>query len=230
MNIFLSISFQEILNPEFYIINGGLWLVLFMIFAETGFLAGFFLPGDSLLFVSGIYSKTLIKSLPIYQSGLDLSDLLMLILLISICGSLGNLLGFWFGKKSGQLLFKRRDSFFFKKRHLLQAKTFFVKHGAMALILARFLPIIRTFTPVVAGMVGMEKGKFIIYSIFGVILWASFMLFSGRYLYLLFLNQFGFDIKKHLEIIVLGIALITTLPVLYKILMSNETVPGNFRN
>ncbi|MDP2414265.1 DedA family protein [Daejeonella sp.] len=222
MDIFVSISVQELLNPEFYIVKGGLWIVLLIVFAETGLMAGFFLPGDSLLFVSGIYSKTLVKSLPGYQSGFDLLDLFILVLLITICGSLGNLLGFWFGKQSGQLLFKRKDTFFFKKRHLLQAETFFDKHGAMALILARFLPIIRTFTPVVAGVVGMEKVKFITYSIFGMILWATFMLFSGRYLYLLFLNQFGFDIKKHLEIIVLGIALITTLPVLYKILKTKE--------
>lgn len=222
MDIFLCISFQELLNPEFYIIKGGLWLVLVIIFAETGLMVGFFLPGDSLLFVSGIYSKTLIKSLPIYQLGFDLSDLLILVLLISICGSLGNLLGFWVGGKSGHLLFKRKDTFFFKKHHLLQAETFFNKHGAMALILARFLPIIRTFTPVVAGLAGMEKGKFITYSILGVIFWASLMLFSGHYLYLVFFKQFGFDIKKHLEIIIIGIVLITTLPVLYKILKKNK--------
>lgn len=221
MDIFLSISFRELLNPEFYILNGGLWLVLLIIFAETGLMAGFFLPGDSLLFVSGIYSKTLIKSLPIYQQGFDLSDLLILVLLVSICGSLGNLLGFWIGKKSSYLLFKRKDTFFFKKQHLLQAEKFYDKHGAMALILARFLPIVRTFTPVVAGVVAMEKGKFIIYSIGGVILWASFMLLSGHYMYLVFLNQFGFDIKNHLEIIILGIVLLSTLPVLYNILKKN---------
>lgn len=230
MDIFVSISFQELLNPEFYIVKGGLWIVLLIVFAETGLMAGFFLPGDSLLFVSGIYSKTLVNSLPGYQSSFDLLDLFILVLLITICGSLGNLLGFWFGKQSGQLLFKRKDTFFFKKRHLSQAETFFDKHGTLALILARFLPIIRTFTPVVAGVVGMGKVKFITYSIFGMIFWATFMLFSGRYLYLLFLNQFGFDIKKHLEIIVLGIVLITTLPVLYKILIANETVAGNFRS
>lgn len=219
MQISLSFPFQELLNPEFYIINGGLWIVLFIVFAETGLMAGFFLPGDSLLFVSGIYSNTLIESLPVYHTGSDLSDLLILVLLISICGSLGNILGYWLGKKSGRLLLKRKDSFFFKKSHLLQAENFYAKHGSIALILSRFLPILRTFAPVVAGVVNMEKRKFIVYSIFGVIFWASIMLFSGRYLYLVFLNQFGFDIKNHLEFIIIGIILITTLPVLYKMLI-----------
>lgn len=218
MHIFLSIPFQELVNPEFYIIHGGIWVVLCIIFAETGLMAGFFLPGDSLLFVSGIYSKTLISGLPVYQRGSDLSDLFILIVLISVCGSLGNFLGYWVGKKSGHLLFKRKDTLFFKKRHLLQAEKFYYKHGAMALILARFLPIVRTFAPLVAGVVNMEKRKFIYYSITGVIIWSSLMLFSGRYLYLVFLNHFGLDIKRHLEYIIIGIVLVTTLPVLYKML------------
>ncbi|MDB5014091.1 MAG: putative rane-associated protein [Daejeonella sp.] len=218
----LLISFHQMLNPEFYILHGGLWVVLFIIFAETGLMAGFFLPGDSLLFLCGIYSRNLVETLPGYQSRHDWIDLLILVILIVIYASLGNLLGYWFGKKGGSVLFKREDSFLFKKRHVLQAKEFYEKHTSMAIILARFLPIVRTFTPIVAGAVRMEKTKFIIYSITGALGWAALMLFSGKYLYLLFLNKFSIDLKMHLELIIIGMVLITTLPVVYRLLLQKK--------
>jgi len=213
----LTISFKDLINPEFYINNGGLWVLLFIVFAETGLMVGFFLPGDSLLFVAGIYSQKLVDKLIPGGSGSDIVDLSILLVLISACGILGNMAGYWFGKKSGPFLFHRKDTFFFKKRHLYDAKAFYDKHGGQAIVFARFLPIIRTFAPIVAGIVQMDKKKFIYYNIIGSVSWVFTMLVAGHYLDKFFLNKFGFDLKKHLEIIVIAIVLVTTLPVLYKL-------------
>lgn len=153
----LNITFKDLLNPEFYINNGGLWVILFIVFAETGLMVGFFLPGDSLLFVAGIYSNLLINTLIPGGSGSDFVDIMILFVLITICGVIGNIAGYWFGWKSGPFLFHRKDTFFFKRKHLYQAKEFYEKHGGQAIVFARFLPIIRTFAPIVAGVVQMER-------------------------------------------------------------------------
>jgi membrane-associated protein len=189
--------------------------MLFIIFAETGLFAGFFLPGDSLLFVAGIFSNMLAAYL--FDTGSDFLNLLMLIILVSIAGILGNATGFWFGKKSGPFLFHRKDTFLFKKKYLYQAKDFYDKHGAGAVVLARFLPIVRTFAPIVAGIVGMERKKFMLFNIIGSFAWAATMLAAGHYLDKFFRQQFNFDLKSHLEVIVIGIVLITTAPVLIKL-------------
>lgn len=218
----LEFSFKELLNPEFYIQNGGLWLVLFIVFAETGLFAGFFLPGDTLLFVSGIYSGELMTE----GLGIDLnSDFLHLVIITSlviVAGFFGNELGYWFGKKSGPALYHRKDSFFFKKKYLHKAHDFFEEKGAFTIVIARFLPIIRTFAPIVAGIVGMDKKKFTFYNLTGCIAWSVSMIFLGHYLYKIILEKFNFDLKEHLEIIVLGIVLITTLPVIVKLAQGNK--------
>lgn len=220
--VLLAITLKDLLNPEFYINNGGLWVLLFIVFAETGLMVGFFLPGDSLLFVAGIFSQKLVDKLIPGGSGSDITDLLILLVLISLCGIMGNTLGYWFGKKSGPFLFHRKDNFLFKKRYLYDAKEFYDKHGGQAIVFARFVPIIRTFAPIIAGIVSMDKKKFTYYNIIGCIAWVFAMLFAGHYLDKLFLNKFNFDLKKHLEIIVLAIILITTLPVLYKIFFGRK--------
>src|SRR5580700_10730797 len=97
----LAITWKDLLNPEFYINNGGLWVLLFIVFAETGLMVGFFLPGDSLLFVAGIYSQKLVDKLIAGGTGSNIIDLFILLLLVSTCGILGNMVGYWFGKKSG---------------------------------------------------------------------------------------------------------------------------------
>ena len=213
----LNITLKDLLNPEFYINNGGLWLLLFIVFAETGLMVGFFLPGDSLLFVAGIYSKMLINSMIPGGTGSDFIDLLLLIIMISVCGILGNMAGYWFGKKSGPFLYTRKDTFLFKRKYLLRAKEFFDKHGGQAIVFARFLPIIRTFAPIVAGIVQMDRKKFFMYNIIGCVAWVFSMIMAGHYLQKLFLVKFNFDLTKHLEVIVIGIVLITTLPVIYKL-------------
>ncbi len=211
----LSIHFKDLLNPEFYIQHGGLWILLFIVFAETGLLAGFFLPGDSLLFVAGIYSDKLAGE--VIASGNEFVDLLILLILISLAGILGNFVGYWFGKKSGPFIYHRKDTFFFRKKYLNQAHEFYEKHGGTAIVFARFLPIVRTFAPVIAGVVDMDRKKFTYYNIVGSVAWVFSMLLAGHFLQKIILSQFGFDLKEHLEVIVLGIVLVTTLPVLIKI-------------
>ncbi len=135
----------QLINPEFYInmkiggINIGLWVVLFIVFAETGLFVGFFLPGDSLLFLSGIYSSELVSQFVHIES--DFLNVLLLSSMVAVAGILGNMIGYWFGAKSGPYLYRRGDSFFFKKKYLFQARDFFEKHGGRAIILARFFPI-----------------------------------------------------------------------------------------
>ena len=218
-------DWKQLFNPEFYIlleIGGvkiGLYVVLFIVFAETGLLAGFFLPGDSLLFLCGIYSESLMKEL---STGSDFWNVTFLAALISLMGIFGNILGFWVGSKSGTYLFKREDSFFFQKKYLFQSKDFFDKYGTKAIVFARFLPIVRTFAPVVAGIVEMDKKKFMFFTILGSILWSFTMTFAGHYLYELFKEKLGIDLKHYIEFIVIGIILITTVPVVTKLLMKRK--------
>lgn len=213
-------DWKQLLNPEFYIllelggIKIGLYVVLFIVFAETGLLAGFFLPGDSLLFLCGIYSESLMKE---FSTGNDFLNVTFLAASISVMGILGNMLGYWFGSKSGTYLYKREDSFFFKKKYLFQSKDFFEKYGGKAVVFARFLPIFRTFAPVIAGIVSMDKKKFMFYNILSSFLWSFILVFSGHYLYGVFLKQ-GIDLKEHIEFIVIGIILISTIPVFLKLL------------
>ena len=220
--ILLDFHWTQLLQPQWYIENGGLWFIVFAVFAETGLFAGFFLPGDSLLFVTGIFCDMLVKK----GLGIDIDssfvNLVLLGIVISIAGFLGNMVGYWFGKKSGPFLFERKDTFLFKKKYLFQAKEFYDKHGAGAIVMARFLPIVRTFAPIIAGVVGMEKKKFVWYNFVGCIAWVFIMLFGGHYLQQLLLNWIGFDLKEHLEVIVIGIVLITTAPIFIKLMADKK--------
>lgn len=219
-----AFNWAQLLNPQFYIDNGGLWLVLFIVFAETGLFAGFFLPGDSLLFVSGIFSTQLAASF--YDTGSDFFNLAIIIALTTVAGVLGNTVGYWFGKRIGPGMYLWKDRFLFKQRYLYQAKEFYDKHGGGAIVFARFLPVIRTFAPIIAGIVNMDKKKFGFYNIFGCLAWTTSMLAGGHYLQKFFLETFNYDLKEHLEIIVLGIVLVTTAPVLYKILSNKKRDPA----
>lgn len=209
-------TWTDLLTPMFYIIYGGIWLLLFIIFAETGLLVGFFFPGDSLLFVAGILSTPLVDSISL-NTGNDFFNLLIISGLCIIAGILGNTVGYITGRKVGPAMFSWRDRWLFKKKYLYQAKDFYDKHGGGAIVFARFLPFVRTFAPIVAGIVNMDKKKFSFYNIVGCIAWVTSMLFIGHYLNAFTKKQFGIDLEKHLEIIVIGIVLVTTAPVLIKI-------------
>ena len=228
MNTF---DWTQLINPEFYItlefagIQMGLYIVLFIVFAETGLFAGFFLPGDSLLFLSGIYASGSVVD-GVYHPGLvdqfvhidsEFINVLILVSFVAIAGILGNMVGYWFGSKSGYYLFKKEDTFWFKKKYLIQSKDFFERYGGKAIIYARFLPIFRTFAPIIAGIVTMDKKKFMFFNIVSSFLWSFVLIFSGHYLYGIF-KTYGIDLKEHIEFIVIGIVLISTLPVLFKLL------------
>jgi len=220
--ILLDFHWTQLLQPQWYIENGGIWFILFAVFAETGLLAGFFFPGDSLLFITGIYSNELITEGLKIDMHNSFFNLLLLGILISFCGIVGNYVGYWFGRKSGPFLFQRKDTFFFKKKYLNQAHDFYEEHGGGAIVFARFLPIIRTFAPIVAGIVEMDKKRFAFYNIVGCVAWVFAMLLGGHYLERLILRWSGFDLKDHLEVIVIGIVLITTAPILAKLFFGKK--------
>lgn len=220
----LGITLKDVLNPQFYIDHGGLWMILFIVFAETGLFAGFFLPGDALLFVTGIFSDKIVEA-ALFKTGTQWADLFILWTLIAIAGILGNYAGYWFGRKSGPFLYERKDTFLFKKRYLMQAHEFYEKNGGQAIILARFVPFVRTFAPIVAGIVEMDWKKFSFYNITGSILWVGSMLFGGHFLQAFVLHEFQFDLKEHLEVIVVGIVAITTIPVILKFVVPKKKLP-----
>lgn len=223
--ILLDFQWHDLINPEFYIVHGGLWLLLFVIFAETGLFAGFFLPGDSLLFVAGIYSADLAGQ--IFVSSNSIIDLLILWILISAAGIIGNFVGYWFGKKSGPFLYQRKDTFLFKKKYLMQANEFYMRYGGWAIVAARFVPIIRTFAPIVAGIVKMEKKKFVYFNVIGCLAWVAAMLVAGHFLYQWVLSEFNVDLKEHLELIVITIVLVSTLPIIIKFFFAKEKQSTN---
>jgi membrane-associated protein len=222
----MGFQWIDLLNPEFYInlevggVTIGIYVVLFIVFAETGLFAGFFLPGDSLLFLAGIYSTDLMSTILPIES--DFINVTLLALMVAISGIIGNTFGYWFGSRSGSYLYAKEDSFWFKKKYLIQSHDFFEKHGGRAIIFARFLPIIRTFAPIIAGVVGMEKKKFMLFNIISSFLWSFALIFAGHYLSALFLKEFDIDLKKHIEIIIIAIVLMTTVPLILNALKGNK--------
>ncbi|GEO08224.1 DedA family protein [Segetibacter aerophilus] len=200
---------------EWIIHNGGLYVLLLVIFAETGLFVGFFLPGDSLLFAAGIYVQDLSKAF----YGVHFS---VIVILVTIASILGNMVGYWFGYKYGSQLFERKDSFLFRKKHLLRAKEFYEKYGKATIFIAKFLPILRTFAPIVAGIVKMEKPAFTLYNILGSAAWVLSMMLGGYYLQRWVETQFHFSLKDHIEAIAIVIILITTLPVLFKLFFGKK--------
>lgn len=214
-------SWKDLLNPEFYIKMGGFWLILFIIFAETGLFVGFFLPGDSLLFVSGMYAVEIIKE-TFGSTGNDFLDTTLLASAVAIAAIIGNEVGYYFGVKTGPALYKKKDTMLFKKKYLYQAHDFFEKHGALAIIMARFLPVVRTFTPIIAGIVRMDKKAFLRDNIIGAVLWSFTLIYAGHYLAELFENQFGINLKEKLEYIIIVIVLLTTVPVVLKFMFGAD--------
>ncbi len=211
-----AFHWSQLLQPQYYIENGGLWLLLFVVFAETGLFFGFFLPGDSLLFVAGIYSAPLAAQ--IFASDNEWLNLFIIFSFISAAGIFGNYVGYQIGNKVGPAMYDWKENIFFKKKYLVQAQNFYEKHGGRAIVIARFIPIVRTFAPIVAGIVKMDKAKFTYFNVVGCLAWVASMLCAGHFLQAYVLNQFQFDLKKHLEIIVLVIVFVTTAPVIFQVI------------
>lgn len=210
---------KELMDAEklaaLVMLYGGLYLVALIIFAETGLFVGFFLPGDSLLFVTGLMIAN--SQNPTTN---DFLNLVYWIALISFSGIVGNAVGYWFGKKTGPMLFHKKDTLLFKQKHIKQAHDFYEKKGGAAIILARFLPIVRTFAPIVAGVVDMDKKKFLLYNVVGSLLWVCSMTLAG---YFLGENEW---VKHNFEKIVIGLIVVTTAPVLFKMFFSKKKDPA----
>lgn len=207
--------FQHLTDPQWIVDHGGLYIVILIIFIETGLFFGFFFPGDSLLFIAGM---VIANSLTPFDH--IWANLAFWITTIGIAGILGNYVGYWFGLKSGNMLLERKDTWIFKKKHILQAKEFYDSKGGIAIILARFIPIVRTFAPIVAGVVKMPKGKFSFYNITGSLLWVVSVTTAG---FLLGENEW---VKNNIEKIIIGIVLVSVAPVLIKIISSKFKKPG----
>jgi len=188
----------ELFIPENLIKIGGLGLLLFIVFAETGLFVGFFLPGDSLLFTAGILCSTDVLDVKI----------ITLMLGLNMAAILGNITGYLFGKRVGPKLFTRNDSFIFKKRYIIITKAFYERHGGKALVLGRFLPIIRTFAPILSGVIKLEFKIFLLYTVIGSILWTSAMTLTAYYLAKVIPN-----LKENLGLVVLAMIILTAIPV-----------------
>ncbi|GGH53864.1 DedA family protein [Dyadobacter endophyticus] len=191
--------FQYILNSEEIIRTGGLLVITFIVFAENGLFFAFFLPGDYLVFLAGVFCGTGILDVPI------------LILLISMLTAaiLGSLVGYVFGKYFGGIFENRKDSFFFKKKHIETTRKYFEKYGSRTLIISRFLPIVRTFAPILAGLVRMSFPAFLINNVVGGAIWI-FTLTGGGYL---FGEKFPW-IVDYVQYIILFFLAITTFTVI----------------
>lgn len=202
-------EWHSLLQPQWYIEHGGVWIIMLIVFAETGLFMGFFLPGDSLLFVAGVAWKSLV-------TGFFNVPFVLIMVIISVCAILGNMVGYWFGHKIGPSMYTWKDRWYFKQKYLQQAKKFYEDHGNGAIFLARFLPFVRTFAPIVAGIVEMDRKKFTFISVVSAFVWVFTMMLAGRYLHEFLLKQFDYDLTHDLEWIVLGIIFVSALPLLIK--------------
>ncbi|MEI8027184.1 MAG: VTT domain-containing protein [Pseudomonadota bacterium] len=189
--------FGYLKDPQSLIAAVGLVGLIFIVFAETGLLFGFFLPGDSLLISAGIIAST--GTIDVWQTGI----------LLSFAAVIGDAVGFWIGKATGPKLFKREDSLLFRKAHLLAAQKFYEKHGGKTIVFARFIPIIRTFAPTVAGIAGMPYKHFLAYNIFGGVLWIWSMLLGGYYL----AKQVP-NIEENIHFLIVGVVFVSILPMI----------------
>ncbi len=196
---------KQLTDPESIIKYGGLALLLFVIFAETGLLIGFFLPGDNLIFIAGLLCAT--------KPGLLNVSLPVLLLLMMSAAVIGNMFGFWFGKKAGETLYSRKDSFFFRKSHIETTKAYYEKHGGKTLILGRFIPIIRTFAPILAGVIKIEFQKFMLYNVIGAVAWIGGI---GSIAY--YLGKRFPQIENYLGYIFIGLIILTAIPLVSTIL------------
>lgn len=187
------------LNPETLLTTLGtiaFWVVLAIIFAECGLLIGFFLPGDSLLFIVGLF----------IASGAIKVNIVLACLLLFLAAFIGNVVGYWIGAKAGPAIFRRPDSRLFKKEYVDHTHAFFERYGSRAVVLARFVPIVRTFITVVAGVGRMDLRRYLVFSAVGALLWAAGVTLLGY-----FLGNVEF-VKSHIELILILVVAISLIP------------------
>lgn len=193
--------FANIYNVHYLVQLVGYTGLTIIVFAETGLLFGFFLPGDSLLVTAGLFAAT------------GELNILYLNLFLIPAAILGNIIGYWIGQKSGPRLFKKEQSLLFRKDYLLKTKSFYDKHGASTMIVTRFMPILRTFAPIIAGMGGMNYTKFMRFNVMGAVAWILSLTLLG-----FFVGRVVPDIDKHIEKVIIIVVFLSFLPGLIKYL------------
>lgn len=184
---------------------GGTFLVCAIVFVETGFFVGFFLPGDSLLVTAGVFAGA--GHLPIGT----------LLTLVTLCAITGDQLGYWIGRSAGNALYRREDSFFFRRSHLRRAHDFYEKYGGKTVILARFVPIIRTFCPPVAGAARMTYARYVTYDICGGAFWVGSMVLGGY-----FLGRSVPNISQRIHYVIAVVVILSVLPAIIGVLRTTK--------
>jgi membrane-associated protein len=187
--------------------SGGAPLVCTIVFIETGFFVGFFLPGDSLLVTAGIFAAA------------GVVPLRWLLLPVMACAIAGDQIGYWIGRKAGPALYKREDSLFFRRTHLQKAHEFYEKYGGRAVIFARFVPIVRTFCPPVAGAANMPYTRYLIFDIFGGVLWVGTMILGGY-----FLGRSVPNIGQQIHYVIAVVVVLSVFPAVISILRTRRAV------
>jgi membrane-associated protein len=208
---------KDLLNPKIIIetllVKGGIFVYLgliFIVFAETGLAVGFFLPGDSLLVVAGLFAAT---------GKLNLAALLTTLFVAAV---VGDGVGYYTGARLGPRIFKREKSLLFRPSHLLKAQAFYEKYGGKTIIIARFIPIVRTFAPIVAGAAKMPYRNFVVYNVAGGFLWVFSMILAGYFLGNLLKSKFGIDLDEHIEWVVIIVVALSLIPPLIEYLKSRR--------
>jgi membrane-associated protein len=191
---------------------GGAPLICFIVFIETGFFVGFFLPGDSLLITAGIFAAA------------GVIPLRWLLLPVMACAIVGDQIGYWIGRTAGPALYRREDSFFFRRSHLQRAHKFYEKYGGRAVILARFVPIVRTFCPPVAGASQMPYSRYFLFDIFGGICWVGTMILGG-----FFLGRAVPNIGQRIHYVIIVVAVVSVLPAVISILRARGAAKSEAR-
>jgi membrane-associated protein len=203
--------FRSLYDPEGLkelIRSGGAPLVCTMVFIETGFFVGFFLPGDSLLVTAGIFAAA------------GVVPLRLLLVPVMACAIVGDQVGYWIGRKAGPALYRREDSIFFRRSHLQRAREFYEKYGGRAVIFARFIPIVRTFCPPVAGAAMMPYSRYLLFDIFGGIFWIGAMILGGYSL-----GRSVPNIGQRIHYVIAAVIVASVLPAVISILRARRAIP-----
>ncbi|MGI8735230.1 MAG: DedA family protein [Pyrinomonadaceae bacterium] len=208
---------RDFLNPKLIIetllAKGGLFVyfgLVFIVFAETGLAVGFFLPGDSLLVVAGLFAAT------------GKLNLAILVVSLFVAAVVGDAVGYYTGSRLGPRLFSRKKSLLFRPSHLQKAHSFYEKYGGKTIVIARFVPIVRTFAPIVAGAAGMPYRRFVLFNVMGGFLWVSSMLLGGYFLGSILKSKFGIDLDEHIEWVVIVVVMLSLIPPFVEYLKSRR--------
>ena len=203
--------FHKVYDVQGIVQIGGLALIAAIVFAATGLMVGFFLPGDSLLVTAGIFCTSA------NPTGKPLLNIVTLNLVVMVAAIVGDTLGYWIGAKAGPKIFSREKSLFFSRKHLLRTKEFYERHGGKTIIIARFVPIIRTFAPVVAGVGNMSYRRFIRYNVFGGIGWSLSMTMLG-----FTLGKIHPQITKQIDKVIIVIIAVSLMPMVISYLLNRR--------